>query len=282
MRYIICLLAFTFSFKCVSNEPNTIQHYQFQTRYEFGQKVLELALSKIKTHYDIIAPDRQLLNEARGEYKVISGELDIQWLSTTVKREAKMIPIKIPLYRGLLGLRLLLVRSENQQRFAHIKTAEELSDFVGGHGAHWGDLPVYKANGLPVRMYGDYETLFRLLEDNRFDYFHRGVNEIWKELALRDDTLSIANGIMLFYPHPVYFFVTKSRPKLAANIEKGLKKAIEDGSLKDLFSQYHQEYIDQANLTSRTLIRLNNPVNPISMPTIDTSWWLPNQFQVTQ
>lgn len=282
MRYIICLLAFAFSFNCVSNEPNTIQHYQFQTRYEFGHKVLELALSKIKTDYRIIDPNRQLVNEARGEYKVISGELDIQWLSTSEKREAKMIPIKVPLYRGLLGLRLLLVPSESQQRFTHVKTINDLSQFVGGHGAHWGDLPVYKANGLPVRVYGDYETLFRLLEDTRFDYFHRGVNEIWQELATRKDTLSVADGVMLFYPHPVYFFVTKSRPKLATDIEKGLKIATRDGSLKTLFKQYHQGFVDKANLTSRTLIRLKNPVNPASMPAIDTSWWLPDQFMITQ
>lgn len=282
MRYIICLLAFTFSFNCVSNEPNTIQHYQFQARYEFGHKVLELALKKIKTHYEIIAPNRQMVNEARGEYKVISGELDIQWMSTSEKRESKMIPIKVPLYRGLLGLRLILVPIESQQRFKNIKTVKELSNFVGGHGAHWGDLPVYKANGLPVRMYGDYETLFRLLEDKRFDYFHRGVNEIWQELALRQDTLAVADGVMLFYPHPVYFFVTKSRPKLASDIEQGLKKATQDGSLKALFKQYHQKFIDQANLESRTLIRLKNPVNPPSMPAIDTSWWLPDHFRVAQ
>lgn len=275
MRYIIQLLAVVFSFSSIASEPNTIEHYQFQSRYQFGHEVLELALSKIDTPYEIIDPDRQIVNEARGEWKVISGELDIQWLSTSQKREDKLIAIKIPIYRGVLGLRLLLVKRENKQLFRDTKTVKDLSHFVGGHGAHWGDLPVYKANGLPVKIYGQYETLFKLLADRRFDYFHRGVNEIWSELETRSDSLTVADHIMLFYPHPVYFFISKSRPELAKNIEKGLKTALKDGSFKTLFLQRHQQDLDRAQLSTRHLIRLTNPVNPKNTPPLDTSWWLP-------
>lgn len=278
MGYIIIFLAFAFSCLSVAVEPNTIEHYQHQSRYHFGRQVLDLALSKIDTPYTVVDEDKQQVNEARGEWQVISGKLDLQWMSTSKQREEKMIPVKIPIYRGILGLRLLLVARESQQPMKEVRTLKDLSHFVGGHGAHWGDLPVYEANGLPVKVYGDYETLFRQLIDKRFDYFHRGVNEIWKEVIKYPDTLRVADDIMLFYPLAVYFFVSKSRPELANNIEKGLTRALNDGSFKSIFLKYHQSYIDKAKLNNRNLIVLKNPVNPKSMLAPDTSWWMPARF----
>lgn len=284
MRYIFCLLVAVFSYYSYAetDEPNTIQHYQIHPRYQFGLEVLKLTLSKIDKSYELIEPEQKVVNEARGEWKVISGELDIQWMSTTVKREEKLIPIRIPIYRGVLGLRLLLVTHANKQTFAEVKTISQLAQFVGGHGAHWGDLPVYEANGLPVKSYGHYDTLFLLLKNKRFDYFHRGVNEIWKELESREDALTVADHIVLFYPHPVYFFVSKSRPLLAQDLEQGLNRALKDGSYEALFRKFHQADLDRAELNKRHLIRLKNPVNPAGTPPIDTSWWLPDSLQISK
>lgn len=252
-----------------------VKHYQKQARYEFGLKVLDLALSKLDQNYQIIGPEKQELNEARGELQVIHGQLDLQFISTTLHRESKMIPIKIPIYQGLLGLRLLLVKPELNTKIKNITSIEELRQFVGGHSTHWGDLPVYAENKLRVETSVHYDNLFEMLKLGRFDYFHRGVNEIWQELERYPNDFVVADNIMLFYPHPVYFFVGKHRPELAKQIERGMQLAIADGSYKALFLTYHEQDIIRAELEGRTLIVLKNPVVPADAPVIRKAWWMP-------
>ena len=210
---------------------------------------------------------------------VIAGKFDIQWMSTSNYREEQMTAIKMPIYKGILGLRLLLVKKRNKEHISQIKSLADLQKYTGGHGSHWGDLPVYKANALPVHTNANYEPLFLQLANERFDYFHRGLNEIWNEKERYDDSLDIADNIMLFYPQPVYFFVSKSNPKLAIDLETGLKIALEDGSYKMLFLEHHQDYIKKGSLKNRKLIRLINPILPINTPKIDTHWWLPENVE---
>jgi hypothetical protein len=261
-------------------EPISVKHYQQQARYSVGNKLLHLALSKISKPYNIHTPKSQRVNEGRGEFQVMSGELDVQWMSSTAIRELKMIPIKFPLYRGILGLRLMLVHEDNFDAISKIKTLDELQHYTGGHGTLWGDLPVYKANKLTVTTHVSYETLFRQLQDKRFDYFHRGLSEIWAEQRRYKNTLRVADNIMLYYPQPIYFFVTVYRPQLAKDIKLGLERALADGSYKALFLKSFQGHLAQANLEKRRLIQLTNPSLPNNSPSIDTSWWLPKKFNI--
>lgn len=264
----------------LAGETLEVSHYQKHTRYEYGAKLLDLALSKLDIPYQInvITPNNEMLNEARGDLEVIEGNIDIEWLSTTNDRETKLIPIKIPIYQGMLGLRLLMVNKKAHQTVSKLSSLQDFQKLTGGHGLHWADLPVYEANGLPVSAHKHYESIFKMLELGRIEYFHRGLNEIWGELAGHEDTLKIADNIMLFYPHPVYFFISKKRPELALKLEHGIKLAIEDGSFKKLFEESMGQYIANGNLSSRQLIVLKNPNLPPNTPFIETNWWLPKQF----
>jgi hypothetical protein len=272
VKILLCSVCISSSAWAAS--PLIVKHYQQQARYEFGIKVLDLALSKLGDEYQIVGPETLLVNEGRGELLVIDGTLDIEFQQTTMQREASMIPIKIPLYRGLLGLRLLLIKPELNDKFKKINSIDDLRQFTGGHGAHWADLPVYAANDLKVTTSVQYRNLFKMLKRGRFDYFHRGVNEIWGELDRHENDFIIADNIMFFYPHPVYFFVGMHRPELAKKIEKGLRIALADGSFKALFIAYFHKTISLSNFASRKLIILKNPLFTSDMP-IDTSWWMP-------
>lgn len=262
-----------------ANETIIVKHYQHQERYKFGFQVLELALEKLNHSYEIQTPDEQFVNEKRGEQQIIAGQLDLEWMSTTQDRENRMIPIKLPLYRGMLGLRLLLTTPKMQPHISEITTIRDLRKYIGGHGSHWGDLGVYELNGLKVDTSASYENLFTKLIGGRFDYFHRGLNEIWDEQKRFDSQLEIADNIMLFYPHPVYFFVSKHRPKLAEKLRRGLKIALEDGSYKALFVKHFDHYIRLGKLENRNLIMLNNPAVPGDTPAMDTSWWMPEKYR---
>jgi hypothetical protein len=198
-------------------------------------------------------------------------------MSTTVERESKMIPIKIPVYGGLLGLRLLFGRDIMQNKLMSIQTLSDLQKFTGVHGLHLGDLPVYAENKLPVKPEVSYKHMFILLKKGRVDYFHRGLVEIWDEQRLNASSLSVVNNLMLFYSHPVYFFVSKHRPKLVKSLEDGLKIAIADGSLKAIFLEEYGEILKKAKLESRKLINLKNLVIPKNKPELDTSWSAPKE-----
>lgn len=265
----------------IAGQVFEVSHYQKHSRYDYGAKLLDLALSKLNTPYqiNIITPNNEMLNEARGELEVIKGKIDIQWMSTTTDRESQMIPIRIPIYQGMLGLRLLLVNQQSNQTFSPISTLQDLQKLTGGHGLHWGDLPVYAANELPVLPHKNYDSIFKMLELGRIDYFHRGLNEIWGELSKYKETLKIADNVMLFYPLPVYFFVTKHKPELAIQLEKGIQIAYQDGSFKKLFEQAVGHDIGKGNLESRKLIILKNPKLPKNTPFIETNWWLPKKFE---
>ena len=281
LQVFILPVSMLLSFHLHGQPDLVVSHYQKQSRYDFGEQVLNLALSKLNIPYQIQTPSGPQLNEARGEVLVITGKLDLQWVSTSEKREQKMIAVKIPIYQGILGLRLLLTTLEKHALISQVKNLQQLQQYVGGHGTHWRDLPVYAANSLPVSTYINYDSLFRQLADDRFDYFHRGLNEIWKEQEKHSNNLKIAQNIMLFYPHPVYFFVNIHKPKLAQQIEQGLILALQDGSFKKLFLKEHQKFIDKGQLTKRHLIRLKNPVVPEDSPRLNTQWWLPEKFQLS-
>lgn len=278
------LLSFLFASLALSvsaDDTIIVKHYQQQARYEFGLKVLDLALNKLGVAYKIVGPETQEVNEGRGELQVIEGLLDLQFISATLQRESTMIPIKIPVYQGLLGLRLLLVKPELNVLMQDVQSVEDLRRFTGGHGTHWGDLPVYAANGLKVETSPHYESLFKMLEYDRFDYFHRGVNEIWSEQERFADQFVVADNIMLYYPQPVYFFVTKKRPALAAQIEKGFRIALKDGSYRAMFQRQYADILEMADLESRRLIVLKNPAAPPDSPYLHLDWWMPKDKMYT-
>lgn len=271
------LLIITLFSSSVFAKTNTvIRHYQTSDRYIFGSEVLKLAMSKVG-NYNIVGVNERYPNEDRGERDVISGRLDVQWMSTTKYRESRMIPIKIPVYRGILGLRLLLVNKKNKKLIESIKDINGLRKYLAVHGAKWKDLPIYGENRLKVETHIKYDQLFKILIAKRVDYFHRGLAEIWPEYERYKKYLAIADNVMLFYKHPIYFFVSKNNNGLAKDIEEGMKISLKDGSYKKLFLQHFGKIIRRSKLEDRTLIYLENSSIPKLTDKIDKSWWLPRE-----
>lgn len=151
--------------------------------------------------------------------------------------------------------------------------------YKAGFGSQWADMEILRINQIPVIGTVKYSNLFRMLSAKRFDYFPRGINEIWQEVSTMKDSypnLAVEPKLALYYPYPVYFFVNKANEKLANRLERGLKIAIADGTFKALFLKYHQAMIKQASLQDRRLFTLENPTLAKDTLKPDTSWWLEN------
>jgi hypothetical protein len=91
-----------------------------------------------------------------------------------------------------------------------------------------------------------YESLFEMLAAGRFDAFPRGLNEVgseMKEQLPRYPGLTLEKTKAIYFPFPVYFWVSKQNTPLARRVLQGLKLAERDGSFKALFLRHHAEAI---------------------------------------
>lgn len=229
-------------------------------RYDYPRKLLELALSKTRTEYRVEYPAVPM-NQARQVIELEAGRtIDVGPIPSSAEREAQLLPIRIPLNKGLLGWRLGLVRKGDTDRVAQVKTLVDLKGVRLAQGHDWPDTPILKANGLEVITGSAYDGLFKMLESERFDYFPRSVMEIWDEQDANASTLEIEPHLALHYFYDSYFFVNKHNTKLAADITEGLEKAVADGSFDKLFNEHWGERVRRARLDQRTVIELHNPL----------------------
>src|SRR5690606_21583774 len=122
-----------------------------------------------------------------------------------------------------------------------------------------------------------YPSLFYMVDGGRFDAFPRGVQEPWGEIAQRPELeLTVEKRLMLVYRMPFYLFVGKDDRQLAADLERGLRLAIADGSFAEIFRNDPtvKSVLEQANLQNRLVFELKNPTLPKETPLDDEDLWL--------
>ena len=200
--------------------------------------------------------------------------IDIIWTMTSIQREKELLPIRVPLLKGLLGYRLLLIDKRDAKKFEAVKTLEDLRAFTAGQGQGWPDVGILRANGIRVVIGRTYDGLFEMLRRGRFDFFPRGVTEAWGELAVRGELGLMAEPhLALHYPTAIYFFVSRRDELLADRIERGLWAAIKSGAYEKLFLRHFGHVLEQADLQSRHFIQLKNPLLPQSTPVDRSEIW---------
>lgn len=197
---------------------------------------------------------RSLLRQGEG--------IDVLWSSSTPERDLELLPIKFNIMKGLNEYRVLLIRAEDKEKFARIKTLDELRQYRAGTGIHWSDTLILKTNGLPYATSWAYEPLFKMLAAKRFDYMARGMQEIKHELVMHADlNLTVADKVMLHYQQPIYFYVSRKNPKLADRIRRGLEMAEGDGTFNRLFFSIpeHRDAAEAIKNNTRLIFHLKKP-----------------------
>jgi hypothetical protein len=277
MRTFLCLLAVSFLSLELSAEEGTILYEKGSGTYEID--LLDLALRHTIPEYGPyrLAQWDKSVTEARGNSLLESGAFDITFRVMTSDLEKALLVIPIELTWGIQGYRLILIHKDNLGRFAGVGTLDDLrTRFVAGFGSQWADLSVLQTNHFRVITAAETKLLYLMLEAKRFDYFPRGVNEIWdnipQHIAEAPDMV-VEPRIALYYPLVQFFVVAKANTALAARVRIGLERALADGSMKKLFLEYYEAIIRKARLEDRRVFTLSNPSLPSSGPP-DTSWWL--------
>ncbi|MDY7538350.1 transporter substrate-binding domain-containing protein [Undibacterium sp. RTI2.2] len=276
----ICLI-------CLASQVIAIAKPTVQIRYpasvatndphnKYVLELLRTALKNSDNNYRLI-PSIAKMQQGRSIYEMTaaSGLIDILWTMTTDEREAQLIPVRIPIDKGLIGWRIPIVTRENSDIFKEIKSIKALAALSAGQEQDWPDVGILKSNGLPVEVSTTYEPLFSMLEAGRFMYFPRSIVEVENEYkAHPEQNLHIDTHIALHYQSAYYFFVSPRNPKLAEDIQQGLEEMIKTGEFEKIFLKYHQATIKNINLKNRTIIKLKNPlISPNKLPLNRPELW---------
>lgn len=243
---------------------------------EFIVEALKLALKHSGKDYSLQGAAERL-SDARSHEDLKNGNLDVYWSMTSTELETKFRPIRIPVFKGLFGHRLLLIRNGDQSRFNNIRDLNGLQRFNAGQGTLWPDTKILQGNAIPVKTTMQYEHLFYMLEGGRFDYYPRSVLEPWSEIVTYSKLdLTVEEKLLLIYRAPLYFFVAKGNQTLAQDIETGLEQAIADGSYDELFFNHPviKSALAQAKIKQRRVINLTNPLLPSQTPVSRKELWL--------
>ena len=260
--------------------PQVVGTSLYQNQSNYFVDVLKLVLERSPVNYQIEFVDIPTLAQSRSQSLIIQGFYDIHWLTTNTERESILKPIRIPLYKGLLGLRIAFVNASKANQFAETNSLEQLRKFYVGQGRDWVDSKVLRSHGFRVEEASTTIALFEMLQINRIDYFPRSVLEIWWEAEQQEALgLSVDPHIALYYPAAVYFFVRKDDTILYDHVLKGLNKAIADGSFEQNFIRYFGEAIKRANVDKRKIFNLTNPFIPTETPLEQKQLWQQLPFQ---
>jgi len=292
MPYCLALLLCLFLLvpAAPSAEPEVILYPRplsdSDSRFDYHLSLLQEALKRTEPKYGPfeLRPAQTVMNQIRQFSLLQAGSplLDVAIKPTSIEREQAMTPVRIPLEKGLLGWRILLIHRRTQEALTRVKTLDDLKAFTFGQGLGWSDVAILRHNGLDVTEGSSYDGLFKMLQTDRFQLFPRGVGEIFTEWDKRRETnpdLQVENSLLLHYPFVRYFWTANNERgnRLRERITLGLESMIKDGTFDTLFLQRHGEVIRRARFGERLLIRLDNPDLPPLTP-LDRSelWYTPS------
>jgi hypothetical protein len=250
-------------------------------RYEYQWEMLRTALERTTEKYGayVMEPSERMTEQRQAfEMRNATGRLTVMYLSTTPAFERDLIPVRIPVDKNLGGYCVFLVRKERLGEFEHVRSIEDLRKFSFGLGLGWIDVKILRRNGLTVVTGSNYEGLFDMVANRRFDIFLRAAVEVLGEYDGHKDRLpdlAIEPGIILYYPLPMYFWFPKTEEgsRLAARAREGMMSMVEDGTFDRIFMKYQREKIERLDLRHRRVIRIENPYLGRDTPWGDKRLW---------
>lgn len=232
-----------------------------ERRGNYYVELLKLAMAKADGSF-VAVPSNNPSTAKRALIRLARHEgVDVFWGPTTSQLEQDFRAVRIPLDKGILGWRLLLINRDDAKRFASLDSLAQLQTLRAGSAAEWSDTQVLRDNGLQVVTAQQYRNLLAMLVARRFDYVPRGIGEIADE-ARQHPEFVVEAHLALHYPVCTYFFVAQDNEPLAKQIENGLLRAKADGSFDKLFERYYATALHMAGLDQRRILQMRNTVEP--------------------
>jgi hypothetical protein len=275
------------NFSCVAVETSSKESVEKQYVIHTGPddqsyfvRLLEHALSYSNGKYATKAIGSWLPHGR--EFKMLQEDtqINVAWGGAKPDRESLYLPIRFPVFRGLMGWRISLLKSKNKNIFSSITNLEKLRELSPGQHLNWSDTRILESNNIKVVTGSSYEGIFSMLDKGRFDHFPRAVIEIQRDLENHKQfDFVIDNKVLIYYPTASYFYVNKDNHELAEAISAGLEKALSDGSFDKMFYAEFGHILSALNIKSRTVVKLKNPLLSKETPLNRAELWLdPENF----
>lgn len=241
-------------------------------RWSYALQLLELAIRESGRDY-VLKPTEEEMSQNRAARELELGNIGFIWTGTSAEYETRFHPIRIPVLRGLDGYRICIINPDRQPAFSAVKTLADLQQLTIGQDGGWSDVKILEAAGFKV-VTAPYESLFNMVERDRFDCFLRGAHEAPGEVA-KHPGLAVENEILIVYPFTSFFFVNKNNAALAEALETGLKKAYEDGSFMSHFQSHPavKAIFEQAQIAQRRRFDIPNPFLTEETKAIPDQYW---------
>ena len=126
----------------------------------YAHDLIVMLLKKAGVDVNMIS----LKNDANKSRKVAlmkRGKLDIDWYGVDKDLEKELIPIRFPIFKGLLGHRIFITNKNfAKNEIPKIKSKQDLAKHVMLQGKGWGDVAILRSGGFKVKEVGAYETIF--------------------------------------------------------------------------------------------------------------------------
>lgn len=222
--------------------------------------LLKLALEKSGRPFEIKITD--VMTSTPSLRMITNPELiNVVWMGTARKFEEQLWPIRIPLLRGLVGYKVLLIRKDTQSEFNTVKTISDLTRFKALVGIGWVDTDIFETHKIPYAQ-GEYASLMSMLSSSRADYYPRSIFEFNQELDPKKyPEIGLEQTLLLHYPLAIYFFVAPGNQALHDALKAGLETAIADGSYNELLANHPltRDVFKTLQLHDRRLLTIDNP-----------------------
>lgn len=258
---------------------NVIRYYPSGAIYTYRWALLKLALDHVEKvdhrHYELV-PLNDKVTQWRAEQLLSTGKVDVVAFAPNAQREQLLQPVRLDILKGIIGYRVFFVRKEDVPTLKGMTPQQFRAGVRLGLNSQWADYPIMKNNGYEVLASIGYESLFEMLAAGRFDAFPRGLNEVgseMKEQLPRYPGLTLEKTKAIYFPFPVYFWVSKENSPLAKRLLQGLKMAERDGSFKELFLRSHADAIRLLAENGWQTTQIENTELPPGNVRPDTSWW---------
>ena len=195
-----------------------------------------------------------------------------------------VIRLPTPVDGGLLGLRFSCVNVKHGDRFKSVKSVSDLKSYLAVQARGFSDVRVLVGSGLPT-----YETAGRsylnLLDQERVDYLPRGLANVEEECGPRAGQLGYGNvtvdrHLLIAYPNAFVFVINPKNQRLKLALQRGLARAMADGSQRRLLQQrFLTPWLKQTlRLRDRRLLVLSTPeTEALLRETPPSSWLVPWQ-----
>lgn len=271
---LVILLSVVSSFS-FSKTPGLVVYPGYESEYYLSVLLRHVLSYSPDIDYEVRALGADIPKDRNFELLANNDGLDVVFAGSNLEREQKYRAVRFPLFKGLYGWRIPLVRGTNAALFADVHTLEQFKKLKPGQFHTWSDNLVLEANGITVVKGSDVEGLFGMLSKGRFDYFPRSILELdYDYNQHKHFNIAIDPYIIMHYPSAFYFYVSKENTVLAQQLLQGLEMAHKDGSMNALFMRYYGEQVNAVKSAKRRLISLDNPLLPKETPLERKDLWI--------